>query len=509
MPHPRVLRDLVHVRPSLCFVETSAHFEPAAPVGATLAVAPRFSNIARLWSLGATLLPACLSAALLAGCATLSPDAGLDGVQRMAKERTGHDVRWSRTDSEIEATLATVRQILQRPLSVDDAVQVALINNRGLQAIYAELGIADADLVRASWPRNPGFSFSHLQGGGEKEIERSFTLELVGLLTIPLATRLERDRVEATRFSVAAQVLEVAAQTRRAYFRAVAAQQTARYMEQVEIAAKAGAELAQRMARAGNWTKLDQAREQSFYADATAQVARSRQAALAESEKMTRLLGLSGAEIPFTLPERLPELPAGLADSTDLEARALRDRMDLQASRKDIESLATSLGLTKATRFINVLEIGYRSKSDSGLPLKQGYEISFELPLFDFTGAKVARAEYVYMQAVNRAAEVATNAQSEVRDTYAAYRTAYDLARRYRDQVVPLRKQISDENQLRYNAMLISVFELLADAREQVMSVNASINALRDFWLAETDLQIAINGSSTAMGRAATRAGAN
>ena len=509
MPYPGVLRGLAHVRPSLCFVETSARFGPTALVGAALSVAPRLSNSARPWSLGTTLLPACLSAALLAGCATLSPDAGLDAVQRIAKDRTGHDVRWSRTDSESKATLATVRQILQRPLSVDDAVQVALINNRGLQATYAELGIADADLVRASWPRNPGFSFSHLQGGGEKEIERSFTLQIVGLLIIPLATRLERDRVEVTKFTVAAQVLDVAAQTRRAYFRAVAAQETARYMEQVEIAAEAGAELAQRMGKAGNWSKLDQAREQSFYADASAQVARSRQAALAEREKLTRLLGLSGAGIQFALPERLPELPAGLADNTDLEARALRDRLDLQASRKEVESLATSLGLTKATRFINVLEVGYRSKSDSGLPLKQGYQISFELPLFDFTGAKMARVEYVYMQAVDRAAEVATNAQSEVRETYAAYRTAYDLARRYRDQVVPLRKQISNENQLRYNAMLISVFELLADAREQVMSVNASIDALRDFWLAETDLQIAINGSSTAMGRAATRARTN
>jgi outer membrane protein TolC len=509
MPYPGILRALPHVRPNFRFVETSARFDPAAPVDPALPVAPRFSNIARSWSLGARLLPACLSTALLAGCATLLPDAGLDAVQRIAKDGTGHDVSWSRTDSESEAMLATVRQILQRPLSVDDAVQVALINNRGLQAIYAELGIADADLVRAGWPHNPGFSFSHLQGGGEKEIERSFTLELVGLLTIPLATRLERDRVEATKLSVAAQVLDVAGQTRRAYFRAVAAQQTARYMEQVENAAEAGAELAQRMARAGNWTKLDQAREQSFYADATAQVARSRQTALTEREKLTRLLGLSGAAIQFILPERLPELPAGLADSTDLEARALRDRLDLQASRKEVESLASSLGLTKATRFINVLEVGYRSKSDSGLPLKQGYQISFELPLFDFTGAKVARAEYVYMQAVNRAAEVATNAQSEVRETYAASRTAYDLARHYRDKVVPLRKQISDENQLRYNAMLISVFELLADAREQVMSVNASINALRDFWVAETDLQIAIKGSSTAMGRTATRAAAN
>ena len=173
-----------------------------------------------------------------------------------------------------------------------------------------------------------------------------------------------------------------------------------------------------------------------------------------------------------------------------------------------MESLATSLGLSKTTRFINVLEASYKTKSDTGLPLKKGYEVSVELPLFDWTGAKVARAEYIYMQGVDRAAEVAINARSEVREAYAAYRTAYDVARHYRDEVVPLRKQISDENQLRYNGMLVSVFELLADAREQVSAVNASIEALRDFWLAETDLQMAMTGSSGALNRAATRAGA-
>ena len=180
----------------------------------------------------------------------------------------------------------------------------------------------------------------------------------------------------------------------------------------------------------------------------------------------------------------------------------------MQAAKKEVDSLAASLGLTKTTRFINVLEVGYKTKSDTGLPLKSGYEVSVELPLFDWTGAKVARAEYVYMQGVNRAAEVAINARSEVREAYAAYRSAYELARLYRDEVVPLRKQISDENQLRYNGMLVSVFELLADAREQVSAVNASIEALREFWLADTDLQMAMTGSSSALSRAAVRANA-
>jgi outer membrane protein TolC len=440
---------------------------------------------------------------VLSGCATLSPDRGFGDVQRIVKERSRQDAPWPVNSAESEAVQASVRETLAHPLSVDDAVHIALVNNRGLQATYAELGVADAELVAASWPRNPGFSFSHLQGGGEKEIERTVTLELVRLLTIPLAVRIERGRLEMTQLSVAAEVLDVVAQTRRAYFSVVASQQIAAYMEQVQVAAEAGAELGRRMSKAGNWSKLDQAREQLFYADATAQVARARQAALAQREKLTRLLGLSGPETRFELPPRLPGLPAGIVDGGDVETRALSERLDVQAVKKNLEGLATSIGLTKATRFVNILELGPKSKSETGRARKDGYEISIEIPLFDWTGAKVAKAEYIYMQRASHAAELMVNAQSEVRESFAAYRTNYELARHYRDEVVPLRKRISDENQLRYNGMLIGVFELLADAREQVASVNASIEALRDFWIAETDLQSVMTGTIASLGRAA------
>jgi len=442
---------------------------------------------------------------VLGGCASLAPDEQFNAVRALTQERTGQELRWNRGGSDATVIRATVRQILTRPLSVDDAVQIALINNRGLQATYADLGIADADLVAASWPRNPSFSFSHLEGGGVKEIERAFTLDVVGLLVMPITIRLERDRLAATQLAIAAHVLDIAAQTRRAYFRAVAAAQTAKYMEQVQVAADAGADLAQRMVKAGNWTKLDQAREKTFYAEATAQVGRARHGAIAAREALTRLLGLTGSNIAFQLPERLPDLPSTIAAAPDLEAKAIENRLDIRAVKQDAASLAASLGLTKATRFVNVLEAGYKTKSDSGVPLKRGYEISLELPLFDWSGAKIAKAEFVYMQSIDRAAEVAANAESEVREAYSAYRTTFQLARQYRDEVVPLRKQISDENQLRYNGMLISVFELLADAREQVQSVNASIEALRDFWLATTDLDTAVYVGSAAMSRAAMR----
>jgi outer membrane protein TolC len=102
------------------------------------------------------------------------------------------------------------------------------------------------------------------------------------------------------------------------------------------------------------------------------------------------------------------------------------------------------------------------------------------------------------MQAVNRAAATAVNARSEVREAYADFRSTFDLARHYRDEVVPLHKRISEETVLRYNGMLVDVFELLADAREQVASVTASIEATREFWLAESRLQEAIAGVGTA-----------
>ena len=175
----------------------------------------------------------------------------------------------------------------------------------------------------------------------------------------------------------------------------------------------------------------------------------------------------------------------------------MSQRLDMLSARRETEAMAAALGLTKATGFINVFDAGYTNKSTTGLPRENGYQISLELPIFDWGGAKVARAEALYMQSVHRTTDIAVRARSEVREAYSAYRTSYDIARHYRDDVVPLRKKISDEVLLRYNGMLASVFELLADSREQLVSVNAAIETQRDFWIAETKLQSAINSGST------------
>ena len=440
------------------------------------------------------LISALLTALALGGCASFSKDGGFSAVEQTAKERVGKDVKWARTDADSDTIAARVADLLIQPLSVDSAVQIALLNNRGLQARFHELGISEADLVQAGRLPNPGFSFGRLRRGTEIEWERGLHINLARLFAMPLINQVEQRRFAQIQAEVTLDVLRLAAATRKAYFMAVAGVETVRYMHQVKAAADASAELARRMAQVGNWSKLNQAREQGFYADAALNVARAEMAAAAAREQLTRLMGLWGAQTRFVMPERLPDLPQTVDDMPNIEQLAMEQRLDLQAMRIQTDALAKNLGLSKATRFINVLELGLVRNSSNEEPTQRGHEISFEIPLFDWSGARIARAESIYMQAVNRVAETAVYARSEVRQAYLGYRSSYDIARHYRDEVVPIRKRIADENLLRYNGMLIGVFDLLADARSQIASVNSYIEALRDFWLAQSDLQMAMIG---------------
>lgn len=449
-----------------------------------------------------------LASLVLAGCASFSPDGGFDTVEQLTRERVGQTPNYQRTGEQADSADARVAELLKQPLTADSVVEIALLNNRDLQASYAELGIAESDLVRAGRLANPSFSFGRLGGGGVVEIDRAVLFDVLGLFTMPWTRQVEQRRFEQAQLQAAFVTVGVAGEARTAFFDAVTAQQLVGYFGQVKEAADASNELAKRMAAAGNFSKLAQMREQSFYSDATAQLARAQHRAVAARERLNRVLALSGDPLVFTLPDRLPDLPAAPAEPKDAEQTAMHMRLDVLMAKRTTESTAKSLGLTKTTRFINVLHAGYQNKSTTGEPRSNGYEIEFELPLFDFGSARVARAEATYMQAVSRTAQVAVNARSEVRESYSAYRTAYDLAKHYRDEVVPLRKRISDENLLRYNGMLASVFELLVDAKDQIASVTGAVEALRDYWVAETNLQSALTGRSPAPAPAMGASGA-
>ncbi len=438
---------------------------------------------------------------VLSGCATFSEDGGFGPVQQTTADKLGKDVKWIRTSQERSEVDKRVAELLTEPLSMDDAVQIALLSNRGLQATFDSLGVTEAERVQAGRLPNPGFSFGKNKRGDEREIERGFHINLARLIFMPTINNLETRRLEQKQRDVAIRVLDIAAQTRKAWVQAVSSRETAFYMNKVKRTADVSAQLARRMAKVGNFSKLQQAREQSFYADATLNQARAENAALAAREQLTRLMGLYGDQTQYELPKRLPSLPKAPAEYREAVKTALSQRLDVQAAKIGVERLASNLGMIKTNRFINVLEVGSIYNTSNEEPKQTGWEIGLELPIFDWGGAKVARADAMYRQAMNEAAQTAIDARSEVRQAYAGYRSAFDIAKHYRDEIVPLSQRISEENQYRYNGMFIGVFELLADARAQIGAVDGYIQALKDFWIAKADLDMALVGkpSLTAM----------
>jgi outer membrane protein TolC len=443
---------------------------------------------------------------VLAGCSSIEPGSSVQAVQREVQQVLGTA---HRVELHADAPpAAAIDSLLAAPLDADAAVRLALLNHRGLQARLHALGATEAEARQAARLPNPGFSFGRTKQGDEVEIERGLHSNLARLLVLPLAARAEERRLEASRREAARDVLALAAEVRRAWVTAVAAAEAVRWREQVHEAADASAELARRMESVGNFNRLMRAREQGFHADATLALARAQQAEMASRERLVRLLGLWGSQVQaLKLPPRLPDLPAAALEQPDIERLALARRLDVHAAVLATEQTARNLGLTRTSRFVNVLELGLVRNSSNEAPRQTGWEVTLELPLFDGGGARVARAEAVYRQALHQAAQTAIEARSEVREAYRHYRFAHDIARHHREELVPLRRRISEEQLLRYNGMLVGVFELLADARAQIAAVGAALDVLRDFWLAQAELDQAMVGKpKLAMPTASTSA---
>ena len=447
---------------------------------------------------------ACATAAiallLLAGCASVSPDGGLGDVQSLTRGKTaGVDATLSRGPT--PQGDKAIADLLAQPLTEGSAVRIALLNNPGLHAALATLGLADAERVQMGSLPNPTLSLGRLTQGDTVEIERALRFDVIGLLTLPWRSQWAGRQAELAKLQAAQEVVKLAADTRKAWINAVAAQQSARYMRDVKEAAEAGAELARRLTRVGNWSRLNQAREQVFLVDATAQLARAEQTAFASREQLTRAMGLWGKQLNYQLPERLPDLPKAARDLPDIEAQAIAQRLDVKSALAEAAYVADSAGFVKATGFVNALDITISNNTitDNAAgtsEVKRGVGIELPLPIFDWGNARNARAQNQYLQSVARVRDVGVRARSEAREAYHGYRTAFDLARYYRDEVVPLHKFISDEMLLRYSGMISNIFEVLADARANVVAVNASIEAQRDFWLADTDLQSSVSGTA-------------
>ena len=444
---------------------------------------------------------ALFSTLALTGCASFSPDGGMNVVATVASETINKDVVSIRTVDDAEWARGAVQGLLRRALTVDTAVQIALLNNRGLQAAYNELALAEAEFVGESLPPNPTFAISRITGNGGYEIERQVVGDILALATLPFRSEIARQRFQKAQLRAAEETLRLAAEVRRAYYRAVAANELVVLLTDAKSTAESTAQLALKLGETGSLNKLDQAREQVFYAEITADLATLRQDATSSRERLIRLLGLWDGDLDFRLPRKLPALPRRPLSLPSIEIDAVAHRIDLQIARIELATLAKSLKLTEATRFVTLLDlagIDKKTREPEGAPFRErGFDIQFQVPIFDGGEVRVRQATETYNQAFNRLTEKAVDVRSEARDAFRVYRSTYDIAGHYQREVLPLREIISDEMKLRFSSMQVDVFALLTEARQRIAALRAAIEAKRDFWLAQSELKTAINGGGS------------
>ncbi|ACL62899.1 TolC family protein [Methylobacterium nodulans] len=447
----------------------------------------------------------------LGGCVTVTPDGGMQPVAQEVAAAISKETVKIASQADAADAQARAKALLNKPLTAGTAVQIALLSNRGLQAEYNALGLSEVDFVEASLPPNPTVTLGRAVVDGTLDVERRIIANLLALLTQPTRRAIGELRFEAARYRAIDGTFRTAANARKAYYAAVAARQKVNFLEQARASADAAADLTRSLGETGAAKKLDQARTAAFYAEVSNELAAARLEAGTTREALTRSLGVWGSDINYKLPSELPRLPQRLLSQQTAEADAIRKRVDLIASRLDLDALATSLRLDQATRYASAFELAglsrfERSKVD-GIVEKtssagHSLDLAIEIPIFDLGETTRRRAVETYMQAVNRFAEQAVNIRSEARAAYLTYRAAYDIALAYRNKIVPLRRTVNEQSLLEYNGMLIDIFVLLTTFREGIDSNIAAIGAQRDFFIARVDFDAAIQGGGSGPGAA-------
>lgn len=456
----------------------------------------------RLRATHAKLTLSALGLVVLTGCASVSLDQNINRVNVEAGGFTEGKLALARTQEERDQRAQAAQSLLAQPLGQKDAVQLALVNSPSLQALLAQGWAESADAAQVGRIANPIFSFERMRAGTELDLGRALSFGLLDLLTLPTRYGVATRQIELSQLRLTGNVLDQVTRVRQAWVRAVAAQQTLQYAKQVYDSAEAGAELARRMQGVGNFNRITRAREQAFYADAATRLSTAQHQVTASREELVRLLGLDDSQAQaLKLPERLPDLPKQALDPQAVGSLATKARLDIRLAQTALDGAAKAQGLNMVTSFTDIELTGRRNttfdNAEGTRSNARGWEIDVRLPIFDWGGMQRDAMNARTLAAANQLEGTVRSAGSSLRESYSAYRTAYDVARHFRDEVVPVRKVIAEENQLRYNGMLISAFELLADARDQVGAVTAALDAQQQFWLADAALQASVIGRPT------------
>ncbi len=378
-------------------------------------------------------------------------------------------------------------------MTASSTVQIALLNNHKLQATYEELGIAQADLVEAGLLRNPIFTFERRFPG--QALEMDVLKEFIDILLLPLHKRIAAAQFEAAKLRVGHEILNLTGEVCAAFYEHQGDQQLVDLRKTVADGTERSAEIALRMHEAGNLKNLDLANEKASHAQAKIELARAQSEATQSREKLNKLMGAYGAQTNWTIAARLPDLPSGEISATQLESRAIQQRLDLAAARQEFIAQARSLGVARADAILQQTEIGGHYERENSGEYSIGPSVNVPIPIFNQGQPAFARASAKLRQGQQRYLALAADIRSDVRAARDRVLLARQQVEYFKSTALPARTRVTEESQLGYNAMQIGPFQLLQAKQEEVKTGADSVEALRDYWVARAELEKAVGGS--------------
>jgi cobalt-zinc-cadmium efflux system outer membrane protein len=418
-------------------------------------------------------------------------------VQKEVGQRAGADVRWEKEMARREETSAIVQKLLKAPLTVSSAVQIALLNNRGLQATFEDVGIAQADVMQAVTLPNPSVDFEvqfPLVAGTLNRYAWLVAQEFVQILMTPLKKKISEEQLEAAELRVADEALELVEKVKVAYFKVQAGQQLISRLKIIQQTNGASLELAQKLFKAGNITDLALLQLQASYSQGRLDIAKAETDLNDKREELTRLLGLWGAQTGWKIQGDLLPVPDSEFTVKGLESFAVAQRLDLRAAHRRLTSVVTALGLTRIYRWVPVLEFGFAGERDIEGALNMGPSFKLEIPIFNQGQSRLARGASELRRAENRLADLAVQIRSETRQLRDRLISLRDMAAFYHDEVLPTRIKIVNKALLEYNAMQLSPYELFLAKSEELETERNYIDTLCDYWTTRAKLERTIGG---------------
>ena len=420
-----------------------------------------------------------------------------EDLQSTIRQRTGKQVEWQKDVEKRDQLREAIRVLLRRTVTADSAVQVALLNNRELQATFEEIGIANADLIEAGLLKNPIFAgdarFPNRAPSGTN-IEMAIAQEFFDVLVIPLRKKVAAVQLTKTKLRVGDAILKLAAEVKTAFYELEAEQQLIGRLKAINETDAAAVELAQRQHEAGNINDLDLANQQATYSQSKLDIAETSASIRAGREKLNRLMGTWGDDTAWKIDNELRDLPAGEFSQERLESLAISQRLDLAATKTQIGALVGSLGITKTYRYVGSIEFGVDTEKDTDGQRVTGPTWQLELPIFNRGQGRIAKLQAELRQAERRLESEAVAIRAEVREARDRLIANRDVAIYYRDQLLPGRKKILELTLTHYNAMLKSPYDLLLAKQNEISAERGYVAALRDYWTAHADLERAVGG---------------